>query len=201
MQDEVLNRKDRFAKSLLGRAKFRTQADLEDWDQSFDRGVTKQKLKELSHLSFFNHKENLIVLGRTGEGKTRLAISLGRRLCQEGFSTAFLSINILFEEILAAKAAARYLSFLKKLRQTHVLILDDFGLSAFSRDEGNTLIDILEDRSQKGPVIVTSQVDPKGWTKLFADPVIAEAIVDRLLKLSQKITLKGGSYRDRLGAK
>ena len=201
LEDEALYRKNRFANSLLTRAKFRNTCELEDWDQTFDRGLTKSKIKELVAMSFYNNKENLVLLGRTGEGKTHLAVAIGRRLCSEGLSTAFLPLNLLFEEILAAKAAGKYLSYLKKLCQTKVLVLDDFGLRSYSHDEANTLVDILEERSRKGPVIVTSQVDPKGWHKLFEDPVIAEAIVDRLVNPSQKINLKGGSYRERLGQK
>lgn len=199
LEDEALNRKNRFAKSLLSRAKFRNSSELEDWDKTFERGLSKQKIKELSSLSFFNNKENLIILGRTGEGKTHLAVAVGRRLCSEGLSTAFLPVNFLFEEVLAAKSSGKYLGYLKKLSQTKVLVLDDFGLRNYTHDEANTLVDLLEERSRKGPVIVTSQVDPKGWGKLFEDQVISEAIVDRLENPSQKITLKGGSYRERLG--
>jgi DNA replication protein DnaC len=201
LQDEALFRKNRFAKSLLTRAKFRNTSELEDWDQSFERGLSKQKLKEISALSFYNNKENVLILGKTGEGKTHIAVAIGRRLCSEGLSTAFLPVNLLFEEILAARASGKYLGYLKKLCQTKVLILDDFGLRNYSHDEANTLVDILEERSRKGPVIVTSQVDPKGWGKLFEDPIISEAIVDRLTHPSQKLNLKGGSYRERLGTK
>jgi DNA replication protein DnaC len=201
LQDEALQRKDRLAKSLTTRAKFRSQVDLEDWDQSYDRGLTKQKLRELSQLGFFNSKENLLILGRTGQGKTHLAISLGRKLCQENQSVTFLPVNLLFEEILAVRTAGKYLGYLKKLKQTQVLIFDDFALRNYTHEEANVLVDILEDRSRKGPVIITSQVEPAGWHKLFEDPVIAEAIVDRLIFPSQKITLSGGSYREKLGKK
>jgi len=201
LEDEVLQRRERLGKSLLSRAKFRYAADLEDWDTSFDRGISKQKIKELAGLSFYHNLENLLLLGRTGEGKTHLAIALGRRLCQENLSVAFLSVNFMFEEVLAARTSGKYLSYVKKLNQTKVLLLDDFGLRQYTHDEANVLVDILEDRGRKGPVIVTSQVDPKGWHKLFEDPVIAEAIVDRLENPSQKVTLKGGTYRDKLQVK
>jgi len=201
LQDEVLCRKNRLAKSLTARAKFRSQVDLEDWDITFERGLTKQRLREMGALGFFHAKENLIILGRTGEGKTHLAVSLGRRLCQENQSVAFLPVNRFFEEVLAARTSGKYLGYLKKLSQTQVLLLDDFGLRNYTHEEANTLVDLLEERARKGPVIVTSQVEPKGWMKLFEDPVIAEAIVDRMINPSQKILLSGGSYRERLGKK
>jgi DNA replication protein DnaC len=199
LEDEILNRKERLAKTLTTRAKFRHAVDLEDWDTSFDRGLPRAKFKELVALSFVHNGENLLLFGKTGEGKTHLAISLGRRLCQEGFQTIFLPVNQFFEEVLAARAAGRYLAFLKHLNKVRVLILDDFGLRGYTHEEATALVDVLEERYRKGVVIVTSQVDDKGWKKLFEDPVIAEAIVDRLTHPSEKLVLTGGSYRERIG--
>lgn len=198
LEDELLNRKERISKGLLTRAKFRSVADLEDWDQSYERGLTKAKLRELSSMSFIQSNENLLILGRTGEGKTHLAVGLGRRLCAENISTFFVSVNFLFEEVQAAKVAGKYLQYIRRLSQVRVLILDDFGLRNYTHDEANVLVDLLEDRHRKGSVIVTSQADPKGWPKLFEDPLIAEAIVSRLEHPSQKLILKGGNYREKL---
>jgi DNA replication protein DnaC len=198
LEDEVNQRKNTSAKRLTTRARFRSFCDLEDWDQTFDRGLTKTKLRELAAMNFYQSKENLLLLGRTGEGKTHLAVSIGRRLCCENISTLFLPVNFLFEEVQAAKASGKYLVFIKKLTQSQVIILDDFGLRNYTHDEATVLVDILEDRHQKGSVIVTSQVDPKGWMKLFEDPVIAEAIVSRLEHPCQRIILKGGNYREKL---
>jgi DNA replication protein DnaC len=181
LEDEVLARKDRIAKGLLTRAKFRSVADLEDWDHSYDRGLTKAKLRELSALAFVQSNENLLIVGRTGEGKTHLAVALGRRLCADNISTLFVPVNFLFEEVLAAKAAGKYLQYIKRLSQVRALILDDFGLRSYSHEEANVLVDLLEDRHRKGSVIVTSQ-----------------AIVSRLEHPSQKLILKGGNYREKL---
>ena len=198
LEDESLSRRERAAKMLVTRAKFRSQSALEDWDQSFDRGLTKAKLRELGTHAFVESNENLLVLGKTGEGKTHLAVAIGRRLCSDGISTLFLPVNFLFEEILAAKASGKYLGYIRRLTATRVLILDDFGLRNYTHDEANVLVDLLEDRHRKGSVIVTSQVDPRGWAKLFEDPVIAEAVVNRLEHPSQRLHLKGGSYREKL---
>ena len=198
LEDEVLSRKERVAKSLKSRAKFRSHANLEDWDQTIERGLTKQKLRELATLGFYHVSENLLILGKTGEGKTHLAVALGQRLCSESLSVMFLPVNFLFEEVLAAKAAGKYLGYIKRLTQTKTIILDDFGLRNYTHEEANVLVDMLEDRHRKGSVIVTSQVDPLGWKKLFEDPIIAEAIVSRLENPSQKLHLRGGDYRARL---
>lgn len=202
LEDEGLARKDRTAKALTTKARFRFRADLEDWDYHFHKDLPKARVAELAALSFFHHRENLLLLGKTGMGKTHLAIALGKRLCQDGQATVFLPMNFLFEEIQAAKAAGRYLPYVRSLIKARVLILDDWGLRTYTHEEATALIDILEERYQKAPVIVTSQVEPQGWLKLFEDPVIAEAIVDRLIHPCQKITLKGErSYREQMKEK
>lgn len=201
LEDETLQRRDASTQRLTTKAKFRSYADIEDWDATFDRGITKLKLVELAKGSFCHNQENLIVLGKTGEGKTHLAQAIGRRLCQEEIRVSFTSVNLLFEEIACQKIAGRYLIFIRNLNRAQVLILDDFGIRAYTHDEACIFMDILEERYRKIPVIVTSQVDPRGWLKLFEDPVIAEAIVDRLINPSQKIILKGGSYREKIGIK
>ena len=198
LEDESLNRKNRASKKLILKAKFRSAADIEDWDQSFERGLTKAKVREIASLSFIDSTENLLLLGRTGEGKTHLAVAIGRRLCAENISTLFLPVNFLFEEVAAARSTGKYLNYIKKLTSTRAIILDDFGLRNYTHEEANVLVDLLEDRHKKGSVIVTSQVDPRGWQKLFEDPVIAEAIVSRLEHPSQKLNLKGGNYREKL---
>ena len=202
LEEELLARKDRTAKALVTKARFRFRADLEDWDLSFHKDLPQAKVKELAQLTFLHNLENLLIVGKTGLGKTFLATALGKRICQEGHPTVFLAANFLFEEIQAAKAAGRYLNYVRSLIKAKVLILDDLGLRNYSHDEATSLMDILEERYHKAPLIVTSQVEPQGWLKLFEDPVIGEAIVDRLIHPAQKITLKGDkSYREKIAEK
>jgi len=132
LEDEVLQRKERVAKMLTTRAKFRSAVELEDWDQTFDRGLTKAKLREISTHSFVQSNENLLILGKTGEGKTHLAVAIGRRLCADNISTLFIPVSFLFEEVQAARASGKYLGYIKRLSSIRALILDDFGLRNYS---------------------------------------------------------------------
>ena len=199
LEDEVLMRKDLVSKRLITRARFRLSADVEDWDKTYDRGVSKAEFTDLASCTFFHHRENLILLGKTGVGKTHLAEALGRKLCREGISVRFLPVNFFFEEITAERTAGKYLAYVKNLVKPQALILDDWGLRSYTHTEATALVDLLEERYQKGSILLTSQVDPKGWKSLFEDPVIAEAITDRLIHPSRQIVLKGPSYRERLG--
>jgi DNA replication protein DnaC len=199
LEDELLYRKQTLAKRLATKAKFRNNCLIEEWDSTINRGITKAKLKELALLNFYHKTQNLILIGKTGVGKTQLAISLGNQLCRENISTGFYSTNLLFEEASAEKAGGRYLNLIKKLKKMKTIVLDDFALRTYNHDEANMLLEIIEERYRKGITIITSQVSPEGWKSLFEDPVIGEAITDRLLNPSEKIELIGDSYRKKLG--
>lgn len=195
LEDEQLARQNANAKKLTTRAKFRSQCDLENWDSTSPRGISKSKFKELAQGSYYQRNENLIIRGQTGVGKTHLAIGLGRILCQRGISVLFQSVNLLFEQLTAEKVAGKYLAALTRFTKTNVIILDDFGLRNYSHDEATALLEILEERYSKGIVIITSQVEPAGWKSLFQDSVISDAIIDRLINPSDSILLTGESYR------
>ena len=201
LSDEDITRKNKSTHRLESKAQFRHKVDLEDWDSSYDRGLSKSKMKELMHLSFMHNRENLIFLGKTGEGKTHLAIGVGRRACQEGSGVLFTSVNFFLEEGIATKASGKYLTWIKTISKKEIIIFDDFAVRQYNHEEANIFLDLLEERQRKSITIITSQVHPDGWNKLFEDPVIAEAIVDRLKSPSQILTLKGGSYREKLGGK
>jgi DNA replication protein DnaC len=202
LDEEKRHRKESSARTLKTRAKFRSDAELEDWDHDFPRGLTKAQFKECASLRFHTNRENLLILGSTGMGKTHLAIALGKKLCSENIRVQFYSVNFLFEEAHTEKISGKYLQFIKKIRSASVIILDDFGLRTYTHEEAQILIDILEERYLKGSIIITSQVDINGWGKLFADPVISEAIIDRLSQPSQRVVIKGvKSYREKARAK
>jgi DNA replication protein DnaC len=198
LEDEGQSRRAATAKRLVTQARFRNRSQLEEWDDTFDRGISKAKFKELALLNFFHRGQNLIILGKTGVGKTHLATALGNRICFESASTKFYSTHLFFEEAQAEKVSGRYLSFIKKTAKAKAIILDDFGLRGYTHDEATILLEVLEERYGKATLIVTSQVAPDGWRSLFEDPVIAEAIVDRMINPSQIVDLQGGSYRKRL---
>ena len=146
LSDEDLSRRQASAKRLIGRAQFSRECSLEEWDTSYDRGISKTKLRELASLNFFHSRVNLILLGKTGEGKSHLGMALGRRICQDGISVKFQSTNLLFETIAAERAAGTYLKWLAYITSAKVLILDDFGLRKYNHDEATCLMDVLEGR-------------------------------------------------------
>ena len=102
------------------------------------------------------------------------------------------------EEAAAERAAGKFQKWSRKTQKYDVLILDDFALRPYSHEEGVLLVDLIEDRYRKGVHIISSQVDMMGWKTLFEDPVVADALVDRLKNPSETVILTGGSYRAKL---
>lgn len=199
LEDEKLYRRNRKCEMLRKRAKFNGKVYLEDLNISNERGISKATIKQLKSLYFINTSENIILVGGTGVGKSFLAQAIGHEACALGIEVFFISINRLFKEIEIADAQGTYLNYLNRLKnRVKVLILDDFGLRNYTHKEANILYEILEDRYQQAPVIITSQVDPRGWGTLIEDKVISEAILDRLTACSQVIQIKGSSYRAKL---
>jgi DNA replication protein DnaC len=198
LEDERQHRKNIVAKTLETKAKFRRESLLENWDSSFERGISKSKLRELSELGFWQQKKNLIIVGSTGSGKTQLSIALGRAACQMELSVLFVSVQQLLEEAAAERAAGRIQKWYRRIQKYDVMILDDFALRPYTHEEAVLLVDIIEDRYRKRVHIISSQVDVGGWKTLFEDRVVADALVDRLKNPSETVVLSGPSYRERL---
>lgn len=197
LDDEITQRKEAVSKRLQTKAKFRHDAHMEDWDWLFDRGVGKTKIQDAINLGFLQDREQLLIFGPTGLGKTHLAIAIGRRACHAGKTVAFFGMNTLFEEALAVKASGKYRFWLKTTASRNLIILDDFALRKYTHEEGNIILDLLEEHHKKGSIVVTSQVAAEGWTALFDDPVLGEAIVDRMIKPQKSLVFDGSSYRDK----
>lgn len=201
LEDEKLYRKNKRSEMLRKRAKFRERAFLEEFTVDPKRGITKSLIQQFKTLFFIEGYQNLFFIGGTGAGKSFLAQAIGHEGCMSGHDTLFMSVNRLFKEIEMAEAQKNYLSYLSRLSKVRLLILDDFGLRNYSHKEATIFYEILEDRYRKGSVIITSQVKPQGWSSLFDDKVIAEAILDRLVASSQTIDVKGESFRGQQGKK
>jgi DNA replication protein DnaC len=201
LDDEIAQRKEMLSKRLQTKAKFRYDAHHEDWDWLFERGMSKTKIQDAISLGFLRDREQLLLLGPTGIGKTHLAIAIGRRACHTGKTVAFFGMNTLFEEALGTKASGKYRFWLKTTASRDLIILDDFALRKYTHEEGSIILDLLEEHHKKGSIVVTSQVAAEGWPGLFDDPVLGEAIVDRMTKPQKSLIFDGASYRDKGGLK
>lgn len=189
--DERYNRKlDRSVKQ----AKFRYKASIEQL--SFDDArLEKNQVKRLADCSFIKRKENLIITGSTGIGKSYLASAFGHQACSCGYRVLYQHSTKLFARMKLAKADGSYLKELAKIEKQHVLIIDDFGIQPLDGQSRSALLEIIEDRHGKASTIITSQIPVSLWYEVIAEQTIADAILDRIVHDAHRIEMKGESMR------
>lgn len=190
------DRENKKIERLLKQAGFRQDANLADISYSPDRNLDRNMFTRLSTLDFITRKENIIVNGASGVGKSHLAQALGNQACLSGLKTLYCITARLFKKLKLSKVDGTYLKELEKLTKTELLILDDFGLQAFDNQDRETLMDIIDDRHGKKSTIISSQIPVSAWYEIIGgEGTIADAILDRIVNSSHRIDLKGESLR------
>lgn len=192
---EVTERENRRLETRLKKAKLRHSCCIEDLDFKASRGLDKALILSLATCTWIARGINVLICGPTGIGKSYLACALGHKACLEGYSTLYLRLPRLFEELRLAKADGRYGKLMLGYAKTDLLILDDWGLTPMTDPQRRDLLELLEDRYGKRSTIVTSQLPVPAWHEAIGDPTLADAILDRLVHNAHKIELKGDSMR------
>jgi len=194
---EVTARSARQLTTRLRQAKLRQSACLEDVDYRPPRGLDKALLTSLATCQWVREHRNVLLTGPTGVGKTWIACALGHQACREGFTTLYLRLPRLLQELPIAKGDGRYPKLMTTLAKTALLVLDDWGLAALTDENRRDLLELLEDRHDRRATLVTSQLPIEHWHEALGDPTLADAILDRLVHNAYKITLQGESMRKR----
>ena len=176
-------------------AHFRYKANIEQIDFTNERGIDKNQLHRFADGVFIRNKENLLITGPTGTGKSFLASAIGHQACLLGFKVFYANTTKLFSQLKMAKADGSSLSEMAKLEKQDLLILDDFGIQPFDQTSRSSLLEIIEDRHGKRSTIITSQLPVKQWHEVIGEKTVADAILDRIINNTQRIELKGESLR------
>ena len=199
LYDETQHRKNSRIGRLLKNAGLRCQGSLEGLDLVTSRGLDKKLIHELESCRFIQDGLNVLIMGPTGVGKTHLAAALGNTACRKGKTTFSYRMNALAEKLLLARAGGTYLNLVKKLASADLLILDDFGIKPLSPQQFQDLYDVLDERTENKSTVITSQLPVENWSEVISDPVVCEAITDRIVPRAIKIVMKGDSYRKKKG--
>lgn len=179
----------------LKSAKFRYQASIEEIDFQHPRNLDRNKIHQLAQCNYLSKKENIILTGPTGVGKSFLASALGNQACLKGFKVLYFNISKLFAEIKMSKLNNTYHRLITRIEKHDLLILDDFGLVPFDIDNRLALLEIIEDRHGRKSTMISSQLPVSKWHPILGDPTIADAILDRLVHQAIRIELEGESLR------
>ena len=194
---ECLHRDSLAQARRLKLAKLGTHAHPADVDLRTARGLGKTRWQQLASLNWFKQHQHLLLIGPTGIGKSWLACALAKAAIDHKRSVRYLRMSRLGEELALLQAQGRISHWLKTLGRIDLLILEDLGLVPLAPNQQPLLLELLEDRQQRGSVIVTSQLPLKLWHAQFQDPTLADAILDRLVHNAEIVELTGESMRKR----
>ena len=190
---EAIERENKRLVSRLKFASLRQSAVVEDVDMKAPRGLDVAG-------DWIARHQSLLICGPTGTGKSWLACALGHKACRDNHSVLYHRVPRLFDALALARGDGRHARLLKSLARVELLILDDWGLATLTPEQGRDILEIVEDRHNRGSTIVTSQLPVDHWHEAIANPTIADAILDRLVHNAHRLTLKGESMR-KLAAK
>ena len=189
------DRHNRYIARSMKNARFRYKATIEQMNYNTERGVDKNHIHRLADGEFINKKENVLITGSTGTGKSFLASAIGHQACQLGFKVLYTNTTRLLSQLKMAKADGSAIREMMKIEKQDLLILDDFGIQPFDLQNRTCLMEIIEDRHGKRSTIITSQLPVKQWHDVIGEKTIADAILDRIVHNAQRIELKGESLR------
>ena len=189
------DRNNRKIERLIKNARFHYKATIENVVYEHARNIDRTKLLRLAECDFINKNENVLISGSTGAGKSYIATALGYQACIEGYRVLYFNTTKMFSKLKMAKADGSYLKELAKMARHQLIILDDFGLQPLDSQNRIALLELIEDRHNKGSMLVTSQLPVSKWYEIIGEKTIADAILDRLIHQSHRIELMGESMR------
>ena len=194
LENEVNARKKSSIRNKMRAAKFSEIRYLDDYDITVFNKEIQKSIKVLKDLSFVNRKENIILFGNPGVGKTHLATALGVKACTENKNVLFVKVPNLIIELKEAMSQNQVHRYKKQFQKYDLVILDELGYISFDKEGSEILFNLLSNRNEQGSIIITTNLIFERWEEIFKDPILTGAVVDRLAHKAHILNLSGESY-------
>lgn len=182
-------------KSMVKVGAFPHKKEVKDFDFSFQPSINKDQILDFLTLRFLDTQENIVFLGPSGVGKTHLATSIGIAAAKRRYSTYFIKCHDLLQQLKRANLENRLDSRLKHFSKYKLLIIDELGYLPIDKEDSKLFFQLIDMRYEKKSTILTTNINFNAWDDIFYDPVIANAILDRILHHAHVVPINGKSYR------
>ncbi len=197
---ELSSRETKKLSRLLKDAKLKeSTACIENIDYDPSRKLDRSLIMSLANCNWVEAGQNVIITGATGAGKSWMACALGNQICRRGKSVRYFRLSRLIEQLSVAKGDGSLAKFRAQLARTSVIMLDDWLMAPMDAASAREILELVDDRSGKNSLILTSQHTVDGWHDRIGEPTVADAILDRIVHSAHRIEIKGDSIRKQRG--
>ena len=195
LNDEIETRQNRKLQRLITHARLDAGKTLENFDFTFNPSINASLIRELATCRFIEKGENIFLLGPTGTGKTHLAQAISHMACRQMLSVEFFNFHDFFNALHKADLLSRIDRLMKSLIKADLIVIDDFAFKKIDQKSAEYFYALVDARYRQKPIILTSNRAMNDWTVVFPDPVMANALMDRLAHNAHQIIIKGESFR------
>lgn len=194
---EIDHKEASMIKAMVKVGAFPNRKEIKDFDFNFQESINKQQILEFSNHGFIYKAENIVFLGPSGVGKTHLASAIGISAAKKRVSTYFIKCQDLITQLKKAKLENRLADRLKHFTKYKLLIIDEIGYLAINPEDSKLFFQLIDKRYEFRSTIFTTNINFSKWDDVFMDPIIANAILDRILHHAHVVSITGKSYRVR----